>query len=152
MQEIEFHRRGLAMFYFVMAVIFTALGILFVVVALGEAVQKDSSKGGWMSMLQWSFGGMLWLLSAPRMWTMGRGYRKNYVRFTGKDVTFHTLSEQEYKIAFADIQSVYFEPSLRKRLLTIDTKEMKYSFDQRSCPSIGKVAELVKARAGSASR
>jgi hypothetical protein len=62
------------------------------------------------------------------------------------DVVFHSVSEKEFQIPYAQIQSVDFDPALRKRLLTIETAKMTYRFDQRACPRIGKVAELLKAR------
>lgn len=94
---------------------------------------------------------MLWLLSAPKMWAMGVEYRKNFVRFTASDVTFRTLRGDHFQIPYAAIQSVTWDPSARKRLLTIDTADTKYSFDARSSPSIGKVAKLLLERTGGAS-
>jgi len=41
---------------------------------------------------------------------------------------------------------VNWDPSARKRLLTIDTADAQYSFDARSSPRIGKVAELLQQR------
>jgi hypothetical protein len=143
-QPVEFHRKGLANFYFVMAILFAVMGVLFLAAAFGEAVGKGANK--WLGVAQWSFGGFLWLLSSPKMWTMGRAYRKNLVRFTATDVTFDTMSGQHYQIPYAAIQSIEWDSSARKRLLTIDTAETKYSFDQRSSPSIAKVAKLLQDR------
>ncbi len=147
---IEFHRRGLATFYFVFAILFIVVGVLFLMAGLGEATGKGEHK--WLSVAQWCFGGFLWLLAAPKMWTIARAYRKNFVRFTATDVTFDTVTGHHYQIPYAAIKSVHWDQSLRKRLLTIDTEETKYHFDQRSSPSIGKVAKLLQERANPAQR
>lgn len=144
--EVEFHRRGLGMFYFVVAIIAIALGILFLMVGLGEGVRMGSGSEKWVSVGQWCLGGFVWLLASPKLWTMGRAYIKNLVRFGGTDVLLHTLSGHEYRIPYASIRGIEWEPSMRKRLLTIHTAETKYQFDQRSTPSIAKVAEMLQDR------
>jgi hypothetical protein len=140
--DVEFHRRGLSTLYFVFATLFVALGILFLMAGLGEATGKGDSK--WLGTAQWCFGGFLWLLASPKMWTMARAYRKNFVRLGASDVTFHTLTGHEYKIPYSAIRSLNWDPSPRKRLLTIDTDDTRYHFDARSTPRIAKVMELLQ--------
>jgi len=79
-----------------MTFIFAVLGVLFLFGAAGMASGKDEHK--WLGASQWLFGGFLWLMSAPKMWTMGKAYRKSAVRFTGAEVVFDTASGQHFAI------------------------------------------------------
>jgi hypothetical protein len=146
--EIEFRRRGLAAFYGIFAILFVVIGILFEMVGLGTAIDPGPWSGKWLSMAEWCVFGLMWMLGSPQMWTMGRRYRHNFVRLGPSDVIFHSVSEKEFQIPYAQIRSINFDPAMRKRVLTIETAATTYTFDQRACPRIGKVADLLKSRVG----
>jgi hypothetical protein len=146
--EIVFHRRGLAAFYFVFAILFVIIGILFLMVGGGTAIEPGPWSRKWLSVAEWSVFGLGWILGAPQMWVMGRRYRHNLVRLGASDVIFHSVTEKEFQIPYAQIRSINFDPAMRKRILTIETPATTYTFDQRSCPRIGKVADLLKGRIG----
>lgn len=148
--EIVFHRRGLALFYFVFAILFVIVGILFELVGFGTAIDPGPWSGKWLPVAEWCGFGLMWVLGAPQMWAMGRRYRHNFVRLGASDVIFHSVSEKEFQIPYAQIRSINFDAAMRKRILTITTAATTYTFDQRSCPRIGKVAELLKGRIGAA--
>jgi hypothetical protein len=148
--EIEFHRRGLAALYGLFAILFAIIGILFVMVGWGTALDPGPWSGKWLPVTEWCVFGIGWACGAPQMWTMGRRYRHNFVRLGASDVTFHSVSEKEFQIPYAQIRSIDFDPAMRKRILTVTTAATTYTFDQRSCPRIGKVAELLKGRIGAA--
>jgi hypothetical protein len=146
--EIVFHRRGLALLYFVFAILFLIIGILFELVGVGNAIDPGPWSGKWLPVAEWCVFGLMWVLGAPQMWIMGRRYRHNFVRLGASDVIFHSVSEKEFQIPYAQIQSINFDPAMRKRILTIETAATTYTFYQRACPRIGKVAELLKDRIG----
>jgi hypothetical protein len=148
--EIVFHRRGLALLYFVFAILFVIIAILFELVGFGTAIDPGPWSGKWLPVAEWCGFGLMWVLGAPQMWTMGRRYRHNFVRLRASDVIFHSVSEKEFQIPYAQIRSINFDPALRKRILTIETAATTYTLDQRACPRIGKVAELLKGRIGAA--
>jgi hypothetical protein len=148
--EIEFHRRGMALFYFVFAILFVIIGVLFLMVGGGAALDPGPWNGKRLSVAEWCVFGLGWMLGGPQMWVMGRRYRHNFVRLGASDVIFHSVSEKEFQIPYAQIRSINFDPAIRKRVLTIETAATTYTFDQRSCPRIGKVAELLKGRIGAA--
>lgn len=146
--DIEFHRRGLAAFYFVFAILFVIIGILFMMVGGGTALDPGPWSGKWLPVAEWCGFGLMWILGGPQMWMTGRRYRHNFVRLGATDVIFHSVSEKEFQIPYAQIRSINFDAAMRKRILTIETAATTYTFDQRSCPRIGKVAELLKGRVG----
>jgi hypothetical protein len=144
--EIEFHRRGLASFYFVVAILAVLMGILFEMVGFGAAVEPGPWSGKWLSVTEWCLFGLGWLCGAPQFWKMGRNYQDNFIRLAASEVIFHSVSGKHFQIPYARIRSIDFDAALRKRVLTINTADTTYTFDQRACPRIGKVAEIVKAR------
>jgi hypothetical protein len=143
---VEFHRRTLSLFYYVAAICFVILGILSLMVALGEAI----ASGGWSSktvgVLEWALAGVVWICSSPAMWAQGRKYRDNLVRLTDFQIFIHSAGGKDFTIPYSLIRAVDFNPARRARLLTIHTPETTYTFDQRAVPGIGKVAELLRQR------
>jgi hypothetical protein len=143
--EIEFHRRSLASFYFVVTILAVLIGILLMMVGLGTAVEPGPWSGKWLSVVEWCVFGLGWICGGPQFWKMGRNYQDNFIRLGPSEITFHSVSGKHFQIPYAEIRAVDFDASVRKRALTITTADTTYTLDQRNCPSIGKVAEIVKA-------
>jgi hypothetical protein len=148
MQEIVYSRKSLGMLYYVFAVLFVILGILFLLVAVGSATGSDPWSGKLLAVFVSALVGISWLAGTPQMWSMGKSYRRNEVRLDGSGFSLHTPAGHDIRFVFAGVRQVSWNPGLRSRLCTVETDAMVYKFDGRSCPRTREVAHLVAERAG----
>jgi hypothetical protein len=145
-QEIVFNRGGIAVFYFGMAIIFAVMGILFILAGVGGAVEPGPWRDKWADLAMWLVFGVSWIAGAPSMWLLGRAARQTEVRIGASEATFKLAGGRRYQIIYAEVRSLHWNPKRNVRALTIDTGNEQYKFDQRSCPRIGKVAEILGER------
>jgi hypothetical protein len=104
--EIEFHRRGLAVFYFVAAIVAVVIGIMFVIVGLATAAEPGPWSGKWLSVVEWCVFGIGWACGGPQFWKMAGAYQHNLVRL-GADHAWPLLGTMG--------QWVYGEASARSK-------------------------------------
>ena len=147
MKPIVYHRRGLSWLYYFFAALFVAFGLLFLVVALGNAVDEEPWSGKRMTVVTWTIGGLSWLMGAPSMWAMAKTYGKNSVSLDRTHFELHAVGGDVSAFDFADVEKVSWNPGLRSRLCTVATKKGSIFFDTRSCPRPGHVAKLIAERA-----
>jgi hypothetical protein len=144
--EIVFQRRGLAAFYYVMAFIFPVMGILFLLVGVGEAIEPGPWSGKLLALGIYLLIAVSWMAGAPSMWSRGKAHGQSEVRFGPSDMTFRLLAGKEYHVAYDDIVAIKWNPGIRVRALMIETRDMSYHLDQLNSPQIGKVANLLGER------
>jgi hypothetical protein len=143
---IEFHRRTLSLIYYVMAIAFVMIGLLFFMVGFGDAITEDGWDSKIYGVVEWGASALVFLCSAPAIWKLGRNFRHSLVRLTATEIFLHTAGGKQFTIPFARIRSVDFDPAWRVRRMVIHTPETVYTFDQRAIPRIGKIAQLLRQR------
>jgi hypothetical protein len=139
---VEFHRRSLALFYYVAAIVFVIFGILFALIAVSGGVTPGPWSGKIAGVLEWSLAALGWICGAPAMWLQARKYRHNLVRFTAVDIFIQTAGGKQFTIPYSLIRSVDCDA----RLLIIHTPEIKYTFDRQAIPRLAHVAKLLRDR------
>ena len=137
---VEFHRRSLALFYYVAAIVFVIFGFLFAMIGVSDAIAPGPWSGKIAGVLEWSLAALGWLCSAPAMWLQARKYRHNLVRFTAADLFIQTAGGKQFTIPYSLIRSVDCDT----RLLTIHTPEIKYTFDRQAIPRLTHIAKILR--------
>lgn len=148
MMEIVYRRTGLCWLYYLFVLTFVLLGLLLLVVAMGQAGDEGPWSGKWMSVVGWAVAGLSWLMGVPQMWSMAKSYGRNEVRLDGSRFALHTPAGTDLQFAFCDVRQVSWNGGLRSRLCTVETGTSSYQFDTRVCPRAGHVARLVAERSG----
>lgn len=142
---VEFHRRGLALFYYVTAIAFLIIGILSGLVAVGDGIGPERWSSKIAAVLEWGLSGVVWICGAPAMWLSARKYRHNLVRLTAVEIFIHTAGGKQFTIPYSQIRSV----DCPARRLTIHTPGLRYEFDQQAIPRLKKIAKLLQAHVSS---
>ena len=146
--ELVYHRRGLCWFYFAFTFLFAVLGLLFLMIALGLAVEPVPWRHKWLPVAGWGVVGLCWLLASPQMWSMRRMYRGNQVRLGSHGLVLDTPGGHHFEFEYSNVRSVGWNPALLVRLCTVETDNERYRFDARACPRVAAVARLIAERSG----
>ena len=146
--EIVYRRRGLSWLYYFLAVVLVLLGLLLLIVALGNAAEEGPWSGKWLSVVGFAVAGLSWLMGAPQMWSLAKNYGRNEVRLDGSRFSLHTPAGYNLQFAFCDVRQVCWDRGLRSRRCTVETDAKTYQFDARACPRAGRVAHLIAERCG----
>ncbi len=144
MQDLEFHRRGRAIFCYVASIVLTLIGIALTIVAIVVLTQPGEWKEKSQFALEWLIAATPLLLSARKLWLLAKSYRHSFVRLDANGVTIHTTGGKHFEIPYPTIRSATWQPPAKERgLLIIDTVETHYHFDSHACPKPEEIARRI---------
>ena len=127
---------------------FVALGVLFLLIALGNASEPGPWRDKWFNVAGFTVAGISWICGVPSMWANAKAYARNRARLDDVGFALHSVGGNDLHFRFAGVRSVAWNPRLKVRLCTIETDTATYQFDAAACPRAHHVAELIAERSG----
>jgi len=89
--EIVYHRKGLSSLYYVFAVVFVAFGVLFLLIALGNASEPGPWRDKWFNVAGFTVAGLSWICGLPSMWSNAKAYARNQARLDDLGFALHSV-------------------------------------------------------------
>lgn len=146
MNDVIFHRRGLAWTYYILTISCALLALALLALATQQALDHEPWRSKGLSVFLYVFAALSWLIGIGQMWMVGRKYARSFVRLDGSGLSLVPPSGELVTFAFHDVRAVRWNPALRSKQCTVEMDSGYYVFDPRSCPRVGRVAELIAER------